>query len=266
MAKTTKIRPKLYSNKPKFSSISIYLPIQSISLYLILYVDSCWRSRAHYLFSSNNNHFPHWSGDMTWQPSSPNPASITFHISTSPILCCLTFPIRRILKGHRWSHLVGFNYSYWVGMNQYILIIIVQVVICARVEIHTCKIPRINRVYTACGREEATCWVALLCQNVELYRGSGPASKRAWGVLHGSLVCLFLPWQLSLSLYPSFSSSTCPLFRTPVVLEWCTFVHPVTSLPVFPHLFSLLSVPSPPPPPTPRPNPPSHLFSLPRWL
>lgn len=55
--------------------------------------------------------------------------TLLFHFFASSSLIFPGFSLlwRKILKGHRWSHLVGFNYSSWLGLNQYILIIIAQV-------------------------------------------------------------------------------------------------------------------------------------------
>lgn len=88
------------------------------------------------------------------------------------------------------------------------------------------------------------------------YRGSNWEERQPEEYFMEGLYAYFSPGILSAPAPLSHS-----LLRPSVLLEWCTFVHPVTSLPLFPHLFSLLSVPS-----SALPPPPSHSLNDFKWL
>lgn len=200
------------------------------------------------VFWSSNKHFG-WS---TLMPSIKTSPSAIFFNSTLPlhtILWCFTFFSRGILKGHRWSHLVEFNYSYWVGLNQYIFIIIVQLGNPYRSWINS----RVYSIQLVVGKRR----LVELHFNVKILNYSQTEEGREPEEYFMEGFCLYFSLGIFLSfLSTSFLSSTRPFLCPSVLLEWCTSVHPATSLPLFPHLFSLLSVPSSLP----------TFFSLPQWL
>lgn len=161
-------------------------------------------------------------------------------------------------KSHRKNHLLRFSHSHWFGLNKCMFIIAVQVEnanisafgnpYCHRVSIQHAQLSLVVEKKRPVG----------LRFNAKIlnYRGSSWEEREPEENFIEGLCAYFSPGILL--------SAPAPLSQPLLLLEWCTFVHLVTSSPLFPDLFSLLSVSSSTP--QPRTTPTSTLFPLPRWL